>query len=158
MWSLSNSHFCPLKCLCLVSYFWCFQTLKCLCLVSYFWCFQMTFRFTFTNLCLIINITLNWLCFIHIKLRYKFSIRIDRALNLLTIVFHFCVKHIWNNYFCSLKLIWIVKIKFRLLFFVLIHRFKSSNILIYCLNQLGISSLQRWIIAWERWIIVWAFQ
>ena len=124
--SSSDSHFCPLKCLCLV---------------SCFWCFQMTFRFTLTNLCLIINITLICLCFIHPKLRYRFSIRIDQALNLLTIIFHFCAKHIWNNYFCSLKLVWIVKIKRRLLFFVLIHCFKSCNILIYCLNQLGIGSL-----------------
>jgi hypothetical protein len=122
--SSSDCHSCPLKCIGLV---------------SNFWCLQITFRFIFTNLGLMINIILIRLCFIHPKLRYMLSIGIYQALYLLAIIFHLCTKHIWNNNFSSLKFVWIIKIKYRLLFFVFIYCLKRCNILIYCLNQLSIS-------------------
>lgn len=131
MRSSSDCHFCPLKCLSLVSNFW--------------W-LQVTFWFIFTYLGLMINIVLIWLCFIHPKFRYKLSIGIYQTLYLLAIIFHLCTKNIWNNNFCGLKFVWIIKIQCGLLFIVFIYCLKSCQILIYCLNQLGIGSLQRSII------------
>jgi hypothetical protein len=46
-----------------------------------------------------------------------------------------------------LKFVWIIKIQCGLLLIVFIYCLKSCQILIYCLNQLGIGSLQRSIIA-----------